>query len=47
MKTVQYPVWVKGTISSELKSEDVYIVDGTSNITMGYSLNATHVKNYE
>ncbi|WP_157936691.1 hypothetical protein [Vibrio breoganii] len=47
MKTVQYPVWVEGTIFSELKSEDVYIVDGTSNITMGYSLNATHVKYYE
>ncbi|MEZ9628189.1 DUF3299 domain-containing protein [Vibrio breoganii] len=47
MKTVQYPVWVEGTISSELKSEDVYIVDGTSNITMGYSLNATLVKDYE
>ena len=30
MRTVQYPVWVEGTINSRLKTENVYIVDGAS-----------------
>ncbi|MDO6498949.1 DUF3299 domain-containing protein [Photobacterium sanguinicancri] len=47
VKNVQYPVWVEGVIASSVKSEDVYIVDGTSNITMGYSLNASKVVDYE
>ncbi|MGR5126115.1 DUF3299 domain-containing protein [Photobacterium swingsii] len=47
MKNVQYPVWVEGVIASSVESEDVYIVDGTSNITMGYSLNASKVVDYQ
>ncbi|OZS42899.1 DUF3299 domain-containing protein [Photobacterium sanguinicancri] len=47
VKNVKYPVWVEGVIASSVKSEDVYIVDGTSNITMGYSLNASKVVDYE
>ncbi len=47
MRTVQYPVWVEGTISSELKTENVYIVDGASDITMGYTLSASKVVDYQ
>lgn len=47
MRTVQYPVWVEGTINSRLKTENVYIVDGASDITMGYSLSASKVVDYQ
>jgi len=47
MRNIQHPVWVEGIISSFVKSEDVYIVDGISNITMGYSLDASKVVDYK
>ncbi|WP_299017961.1 DUF3299 domain-containing protein [uncultured Photobacterium sp.] len=47
MKNVRHPVWVEGIITSSVKSEEVYIVDGTSNITMGYSLDASKVFDYQ
>ncbi|HHC6525709.1 TPA: DUF3299 domain-containing protein [Vibrio parahaemolyticus] len=47
LRTVQYPVWVEGTIMSNLQSEDLYIVDGTSNVTTGYTLAATEVVDYK
>ncbi|CAM4178096.1 DUF3299 domain-containing protein [Vibrio neonatus] len=46
MRTVQYPVWVEGVMQSSLTTEDVYIVDGTSNISMGYQLQASMVMDY-
>ncbi|OLQ71708.1 hypothetical protein BIT28_12280 [Photobacterium proteolyticum] len=46
MRTVQHPVWVEGTIISKIMSEEVYILDGASHITMGYSLNASKVSDY-
>lgn len=46
MRTVQYPVWVEGTIMSNLQSEELFIIDGTRNITMGYTLTALDVVDY-
>ncbi|MCL9775669.1 DUF3299 domain-containing protein [Vibrio methylphosphonaticus] len=44
--TVQYPVWVEGVISSNLKTDNVYLVDGDADVTMGYQLNASSVVDY-
>ncbi|GAD79771.1 DUF3299 domain-containing protein [Vibrio ezurae] len=46
MRTVQYPVWVEGTLQSSLTHEEVYIVDGTSNVSMGYQMQASMVVDY-
>ncbi len=46
VETVQYPVWVEGNLSSSLHSDDVYLVDGETNVTMGYTMNATIVEDY-
>ncbi|WP_205472916.1 DUF3299 domain-containing protein [Agarivorans sp. Alg241-V36] len=46
VETVQYPVWVEGVISSKLTTDNVYLVDGETNVTMGYSMNASSVVNY-
>ncbi|MGF1727653.1 DUF3299 domain-containing protein [Photobacterium nomapromontoriensis] len=47
MKNVQHPVWVEGTLTSLVQSEDIYMVDGSSNITMGYHLDASTVVDYQ
>ncbi|MCW8346844.1 MULTISPECIES: DUF3299 domain-containing protein [Vibrio] len=46
VETVQYPVWVEGVISSHLKTDNVYLVDGDTDVTMGYQLSASSVVNY-
>ncbi len=46
VETVQYPVWVEGVISSKLTTDNVYLVDGDTDVTMGYKLNASMVVNY-
>ncbi|WP_221073720.1 DUF3299 domain-containing protein [Agarivorans aestuarii] len=46
VETVQYPVWVEGVISSKLTTDNVYLVDGETDVTMGYSMNASSVVNY-
>ena len=46
VETVQYPVWVEGKFNSSLHSDDVYLVDGETNVTMGYTMKATIVEDY-
>lgn len=46
VETVQYPVWVEGVISSKLTTDNIYLVDGDTDVTMGYKLNASMVVNY-
>jgi hypothetical protein len=46
VETVQYPVWVEGVISSNLETDNVYLVDGETDVTMGYTLTASSVENY-
>ncbi|WP_241033829.1 DUF3299 domain-containing protein [Vibrio maerlii] len=46
VETVQYPVWVEGKFNSSLHSDDVYLVDGETNVTMGYTMKATMVEDY-
>lgn len=46
IQTIQYPVWVEGIINSKLESADLYLVDGETNVTMGYTLEATKVVDY-
>ncbi len=46
VETVQYPVWVEGVISSKLETDNVYLVDGHTDVAMGYVMNASLVKDY-
>jgi hypothetical protein len=46
VETVQYPVWVEGVISSKLETDNVYLVDGNTDVAMGYTMNASLVKDY-
>lgn len=46
VETVQYPVWVEGVISSQLTTDNVHLVDGDTDLTMGYDMNASLVVNY-
>lgn len=47
MRTIQYPVWIEGTIKSGLQSENLFIIDGRRDVTMGYSLEAVNVVDYD
>ncbi|GAB1623214.1 hypothetical protein AAOGI_32640 [Agarivorans albus] len=47
LKNYKYPVWVEGVISSNLKTENLYIVDGYSDLTMGYTMSASLIEDYE
>jgi hypothetical protein len=46
VETVQYPVWVEGVISSKLETDNVYLVDGHTDVAMGYTMNASLVRDY-
>ncbi|MFC1235965.1 DUF3299 domain-containing protein [Vibrio sp. F74] len=46
VETVQYPVWVEGVISSKLETDNVYLVDGHTDVVMGYTMYASSVKDY-
>ncbi|MFA0146918.1 DUF3299 domain-containing protein [Vibrio lentus] len=46
VQNVQYPVWVEGDFSSNKVTEEVYLVDGKSNLTMGYEMNASMIEDY-
>lgn len=41
------PVWVTGVISAQPMVKDLYLVDGTSDINIGYSMQATRVEPYK
>ena len=46
VQNVQYPVWVEGDFSSNKVTEEVFLVDGKSNLTMGYEMNASMIEDY-
>ncbi|ASI90888.1 DUF3299 domain-containing protein [Vibrio mediterranei] len=46
IKNVQYPVWVEGIFTSDKQKEDVFLVDGNTSVTMGYSMEATNIEDY-
>ena len=46
VQNVQYPVWVEGDFSSNKVTEEVYLVDGKSNLTMGYEMKASMIEDY-
>ena len=46
VQNVQYPVWVEGDFSSNKVTEEVYLVDGKSNLTMGYEMDASMIEDY-
>lgn len=46
IKNVQYPVWVEGIFTSDKQTEDVFLVDGNTSVTMGYSMEATNIEDY-
>lgn len=41
------PVWVTGVISAQPMVKDLFLVDGTADINIGYSMKATHVEPYK
>ncbi|NOI24762.1 DUF3299 domain-containing protein [Vibrio mediterranei] len=46
IKNVQYPVWVEGIFTRDKQTEDVFLVDGNTSVTMGYSMEATNIEDY-
>ncbi|WP_063654993.1 DUF3299 domain-containing protein [Aliivibrio fischeri] len=46
VQNVQYPVWIEGDFYSKKVTEEVFLVDGQSNITMGYEMNASLIEDY-
>ena len=46
-KHLQIPVWVEGKISSDIQTDSLYMVDGETEITMGYVMEATSVTDYD
>ena len=47
LKHLRLPVWVEGKVSSDIQTDSLYIVDGETNITMGYQMDATLVTDYD
>ena len=41
------PVWVTGIIAVKSMKKDLYLVDGTAGVNIGYSMNANHVEPYK
>ena len=46
VETVQHPAWLEGVISSKLTTDNVYLVNGDTDLTIGYDMNASLVVNY-
>jgi len=47
MTGVFMPVWVTGQLSATASQQQLYLVDGTSDISIGYTLQATAVEAYK
>lgn len=43
---INAPVWVEGELASNLQTQNIFVVDGNRDVTMGYSLSATLVEDY-
>ncbi|MGY5452614.1 DUF3299 domain-containing protein [Agarivorans sp. MS3-6] len=46
IENIQYPVWVEGVIKTDKQTDEVYLVDGKTALTMGYSMQAKLIENY-
>ncbi len=46
-KNLFEPVWVTGVISAQSMVKDLFLVDGTADIDIGYSMQATQVEPYK
>lgn len=46
VENIQYPVWVEGKIKAEKQTEDVYLVDGETKLTMGYKMEGDLIERY-
>ena len=46
-KQLYDPVWVTGVISVQPIVKDLYLVDGSAGIDIGYSMQAGHIEQYE
>ncbi|WED28090.1 DUF3299 domain-containing protein [Vibrio sp. DW001] len=46
IENVQYPVWVEGVIKADKQTDEVYLVDGKSNLTMGYTMDGSLIEKY-
>ena len=40
------PVWVTGEISTTASEQNLYLVDGAANISVGYALDASDIEIY-
>ncbi len=47
MTGVFQPIWVTGQLAAKAAKQSLYLVDGTSDISIGYTLQATDVEPYQ
>jgi hypothetical protein len=47
MTGVFQPIWVTGHLAAKASKQSLYLVDGTSDISIGYTLDATDVEPYK
>jgi hypothetical protein len=47
MKQLYDPVWVTGVISIQSMVKDLFLVDGSADIDIGYTMQAKHIEPYE
>jgi hypothetical protein len=47
MKDMYDPVWITGVISAQSMVKDLYLVDGSAGIDIGYTMKANHIEPYE
>ena len=47
MKQLYDPVWVTGVISVQSMVKDLFLVDGSAEIDIGYAMKANHIEPYE
>jgi hypothetical protein len=43
---IQYPVWVEGVIQTNMQTQEVYLVDGKTNLIMGYTMKGLAIEKY-
>ncbi|MEZ9233349.1 DUF3299 domain-containing protein [Vibrio amylolyticus] len=46
IENIQYPVWVEGVIQADIQTDEVYLVDGKTQLTMGYSMKGSKIERY-
>jgi hypothetical protein len=47
MKEMFDPVWITGVISVQSMVKDLYLVDGSAGVDIGYTMKANHIEPYE